>query len=112
MAVLLAASRGPDDARRVVVSVNDLQQAFWYIQDWGRHSIDLIENAGISKTERWIEKICGTIRNHPGCTKTYLMRVHKLSTREMTDILQTIFDRGLIETKKEGRGLRFWLVVQ
>lgn len=110
MAVLLAASRGPDDARRVTVTVDDLQQAFWYIQDWGRHSIDLIENAGISKTERWIEKICTTIKNHPGCTKTYLMRVHKLSSREMTDVLQTIFDRGLIETKKEGKGLKFWLV--
>lgn len=111
MAVLLAASRGPDQARRVTVTDGDLKQAFWYIQKWGVHSIDLIENAGISKAERMVEKIVATIKNHPGCSKSYLMRVHKLSTRDTMDLLQTVHDRGLITTSKEGKGLKFWPVV-
>lgn len=111
MAVLLAASRGPNKARRVVVTKTDLQQAMWFIQKWGRYSIDLMQNAGVTKSERMVEKVITTIRNNPGCNKTYLMRVHKqLGSRDMTEVLQTIFDRGLIETKKEGKGLKFWLV--
>lgn len=110
MAVLLAASRGPDKARRVIVTKNDLEQAFWYVQRWGIHSIDLIQNAGVSKSERLMEKIVKTIAKHPGCTKTYLMRVHRLTSKEMSEIIDTLLGRGLVQVKREGKGLFFWSV--
>lgn len=111
MAVLLAACRGPDSANRLEVKASDINEAAWFVQRWGRHSIDLINNAGISKSERVIEKVMRTVGNNPGCTKTYLMNVHRLNSKETTELLQTAADRGLIEVKKEGRGIKLWLVV-
>jgi Protein of unknown function (DUF3987)/RepB DNA-primase from phage plasmid len=110
MAILLAATRGPDMANRVIVNDDDLRQAAWYTQRWGRHSIDLVNNAGISKDERTIDKVLAGIKRKPGITKTGLMQTHRIQSRDMNEVIQTLHDRGLIEFRKEGRGMKFWAI--
>lgn len=104
MGVLLAGARGPDHARRVIVSKQDLQEAAWFTQRWGKHSIALLQNAGVSRSERWIERIIGFVKRHPGCTRTQLMQGHRVSSKEMTELLQTITDRGMVDVKRSGSG--------
>jgi ribosomal protein S25 len=109
MAVLLSASRRePDDAHRVYVEVEDVLQAAHYVQRWGRHTIDLIQNVGRSEDEKTLDRVLLTIKQNPGITKSALMQRHHLMSRHANEILTTLNERGIILTKKEGRGLKFW----
>lgn len=108
MAMLLAASRGPSKSNVVTVEDYDILQCGWYIQRWGRHSIDLINNAGITKDERLNDRVLAAITRTPGITKTALMQGHKVSSKVMAEIIQTLQERGLITINKQGKGLVFW----
>lgn len=109
MAVLIAASQnGPDNANRIHVDVNHLNLAAWFIQDWGTHSIDMFTNAGQTNVERLIGKVYNSIRNSPGVTKSEVMRNQKLTSKEMKDVITTLYDRGLVIAKEVGRGARLY----
>lgn len=113
MAVLVAASQnGPDEANRVLVDVNHINTAMWFIQEWGDHSIDMFTNAGQTNVERLIGKVYLAIQRKPGVTRSEIMQHQKLTSKEMKDVIQTLYDRGLIVVKEVGRGARLYPATQ
>lgn len=112
MAMLIAATRREpnNDTRILLVEKNDLEQAAWYIQSWGKHSVDLILNVGKPHVEKLLEKLVQYIRVNQGVPKSTVMNRFHLNARETRDLLETLQDRGIIVAKKANRGLRLYTV--
>jgi hypothetical protein len=115
LAVLLAATRQEPRDSSINVDIHDLQHAARYVQSWGRFSVDLILNVGKTNTLRLLEKVKAIIRNRPGIFKSELMRSTHLSSREMTDVITTLIDRGDIsrrppQSKGRGRTEQYWTI--
>lgn len=106
MGMLIAASRRePSDANKLEVGIDDLKQAAYYIQKWGQYSLDLIMASGKSTSEKQLERALVFIRSTTeGVTQTQLMQRFHLTSREMKEIRDTLYDRGLVDLDKRGRG--------
>jgi len=105
MGMLLAAARQkPNKNNEIRVRVADLQAAAWYVQKWGVHTIDLIQNVGRSANQRMVSRVYEHIRRRSGCTRSELSRHYHLQKRELDLILDTLVDRGQIRVKKAGSG--------
>lgn len=108
LSVLLAAVRQePTDENTIQVTRQDLVNAAAYIQKWGDYAVELLHNAGRTKSEHTLQKILRHIKRDPGITKSLLMQNHKLWARDIDNILETLLERGDIRVKKD-RGLRIW----
>ncbi len=105
MAVLLAAAREmvPD----ITVTEDDIIRAFYYIEQWGHHSLELIANIGKTVAERLLERVYQSILRKPGVSRSQLMQNHHLSARDATLIVDTLEQRGLVQIEKRGRGQFF-----
>lgn len=111
MSLLIAASRRlPDSANYLQVEVSDVKQAAFYIEKWGHYSIDLLMNAGRSNSEKMIERSVASITRKNGMTKAEFMQRHHLNSREAKDLIDTLYQRGLINVQKSGRGERLYIV--
>lgn len=111
MALLVAASRRqPDAALRLEVTEADVRQAAFYIEKWGHYSIDLLMSAGQSSQEKVINKAMELIRRKDGLTKAELMQRMHLSAREAKDLIDTLVQRGMIDARNAGRGLRLYII--
>lgn len=109
LAMLLAATeRMPDKDRKLRVTTTDLINSARFIQGWGRYTVDLLHNSGKTITERTLDKILRTIQNHPGITRSEVMRRHHMLSRDADQILKTLEDRGQLILRKEGRGYKVW----
>lgn len=106
--ILAACENEPDTINTLKVEKKHVTQAAWFIQKWGRYSVQMIENTGLSFLEKNVQKMLASIKRHPGATKSFFMQTHKFQSREVNDLLQTLVDRGLIRIEKEGNGLRLW----
>lgn len=106
MSVLLAAARQSPKENKIKVELRDVIGAAKYVQDWGRYSVDLIQNAGKGVSERALEKLINTIKKVPDITRGELMQRHHLSKREADDMLNTLVERGNVIANKSGRGVR------
>jgi len=106
LSTLLAAAKREPVENVLKVEKLEVQEAAYYIQRWGNHSIDLIRNAGTGATEREIQKIYRTIQRYPNLTRSRVMQAHNLTKRQADEILGTLEDRGLVIPIKEGRGTR------
>ena len=102
MAVLLAAVR--ITSGEVVVEETDVVRAFFYIEQWGQYSLDLIVNIGKTATERGLERIYQSILRKPGISRSVLMQNHHLSARDANQVFETLEQRGLIKEDRRGRG--------
>jgi hypothetical protein len=102
MAVLLAAARTTKGD--VIVEESDIVRAFYYVEQWGVHTIDLITNIGKSQSERQLERIYTSIMRKPGISRSVLMQNHHLSSRDANLIFETLEQRGLVQIDKRGRG--------
>ncbi len=102
MATLLAAAR--ITAGDVVVELNDIIRAFYYIEHWGVHTLELIVNIGKTATERQLERIYTSILRKPGVSRSVLMQNHHLSSRDASLVFETLEQRGLIQEDRRGRG--------
>lgn len=108
MAVLLAATRQQAQDNEISVELSDVVTAGKYIQRWGRHTIDLIQNSGRTQEERLLGRVLGTIKNHPGINRGKLMQAFHLQKRQMDAIQETLDDRGLIVVQRgQGRGVTY-----
>jgi hypothetical protein len=104
---LAAASREPQ-GRNLLVEESHVISAAWYVQKWGKYSIDLILNAGIGVYEGTLKKVLNAVTQEPGIHRSKIMRHHHLSKREMDDIVGTLEDRGHIQIQREGKLQRLW----
>jgi hypothetical protein len=111
MSMLIAITRRePQDNRVITVNREDVKQAAFYIQKWGKYSVDLIMNAGKPNLEKTLDKVLMHIRAEPGCTKSSVMMRYRFSSREMKDVIETLTDRGLITMSRKGRTTRLYSV--
>lgn len=106
LAVLFAAAKREPSEAVLRVEKREIEEAAFYVQRWGVHTIDLIHNAGKGMAERTLEKVLRTIQKYPNMTRSHLMQAHRLSRREADEILGTLEDRGVIMSTKEGKGTR------
>jgi hypothetical protein len=110
MALVLAAARQIPKNGKITVSDNDIKNAAFYIQDWGRYSIHLIMNAGKKTSEKLLDKILEAIRKEPGIPRADLTRHYHLSKREADEIIATLEDRMLIRLEKHGKATRYYIL--
>jgi len=108
MATLLAAAR--IESGNVVVEESDIVRAFYYIEQWGVHTIELIANMGKSANERQLERVYQSILRKPGISRSVLMQNHHLSARDASLIFDTLEQRGVIKEDRRGRG-KFYTAV-
>lgn len=111
MAMLIAATRRPySDDYVLTVEKADLTQAAWYIQKWGKYTIELISQAGRPVLERMLDRVLRQVRNNPGVLKSAIMISMHLTARDMKEIQATLEERGVVSTKRVGNGTRFYPV--
>lgn len=106
MAVLLAASRGQEGG--IYVEETDIIRAFYYIEEWSLHTLDLINNIGKNASERTLERIVAYIRERPGVTRSTLMQNFHLSSRDATLTFDTLEQRGLITRRRAGKAETYY----
>jgi hypothetical protein len=109
LAILLAVSRQPDPGPSFPVERQDIVNAARFIQRWGVHSIHLIFSVGRTDKMRLLEKIRHQIDRQPGIYRSDLMRAHHLSSKEVTEVVSTLRDRGEIDIKRDGKSERYWV---
>lgn len=109
MSLLVAASRRePDQAGRLEVTESDVKQAAYYMEKWGHFSLELISNTGVSTAEKTLRRSLNYIRKKNGLTKAEFMQRQHLGAKEAKEIIETLFQRGLINVQKSGRGQRIY----
>jgi hypothetical protein len=110
MSILLACSRLEHKDQIVQVNEKDVKKAASYAQDWGRHAVDLIINAGKTTSQRILDRVRRSVEREPGVFRSKIMQVHHLSKREADDVLGTLVDRGEVVTKRVegGKGIQLW----
>lgn len=108
MLIAIARQGKPDDNQEVTINMNDMKDAAYYGQIFGRNSIELIKSAGISTSERQLEAIHRAVIKRPGVTRSELMQRHRLRSREATDIITTLLERGVIVRQAKGSGVAFY----
>jgi hypothetical protein len=110
ISIVLAAERQTPTAENTIEVVqDDVQNAAWYIQDWGRYSIDLALNAGKRTSEKLLEKVIKLIEKNPGIMRSHIMRHNHFSKREADEVLITLEDRQMVRKEQAGRGFRYWI---
>lgn len=109
LSLCLASSRqAPTEEEIILVEKDDVINSAWYIQNWGRYSVELIMNTGKGFTERLLDKIVRVVEEHPGILKSQLMQHYHLSKKEANEILGTLEERMLIRREQQGNGWRFY----
>lgn len=104
MGMLFAAARQEPVDGKISVEVTDLQAATWYVQKWGRHTVDLIQNVGRTANQRIISRVYEHVKRRPGCSRSEVSRFFHLSKKELDLVLDTLQDRGQVIIKKSGNG--------
>ena len=106
-AALIAASKLPEE--KIIVTEDELLHAFYYVEQWARHTIYIVNNIGRSQDEKMIQRIMDTINGSPGVLRSDIMRKNYMSARDAEHILLTMEQRSLIRReKKGGRGERLY----
>jgi ribosomal protein S25 len=103
--------REPKDNNTIIVEESDIKQSAFYIQRWGRHSIDLIMNAGKPFAEKLFDKVYKNVKDEPGIMKSLVMRRWRISAKEMKDVIDTLEQRGLIYHETKSGATRLYPVV-
>lgn len=111
MGIVLGASRQkPKPGKPIQISHNDIINAAWYIQDWGRFSIKLILSSGKSANEKTLDKVIRCVEENSGILHGEIMKRFHLSKRQMDEIMSTLMERGVVRKEKQGRGWRYYLM--
>jgi hypothetical protein len=103
MSMLVAAVRNDPVENMVQADEIDIITAARYIQDWAQYSVELIMNSGRSAAQRIIDNILNAIERQPGIARGKLMQHYHLTAREMTEIENTIVDRGQVVLERVGK---------
>ena len=107
VATLIAATRCEE---KVVVTDDDIVRAFFYIERWRRYAFEVVTNLGKNQFEKVIDKVIGYIAREPGITKSKLMRLCLLSTRNAAEVLDTLAQRGMLRRDKFGKNERLFMI--
>ena len=105
-AVLIAATRVTDD---VIVEESDLCHAMFYLEDWRKHTVLIINNVGKGENEREFDKVLRAVQRTDGINRSTLMQNYHLQARQADNIFTTLEQRGLITRARVGRSERIFL---
>lgn len=101
-AMLIAASRQFTD--EVVIEEIDILRAAKYGEEWIKHSKVIATNIGKGTNERLIDKMMRKIaKSENGVPRSTLMQVFHLSARDANFLIETLDQRGLITTTRQGK---------
>lgn len=104
-AMLLAASRSQQAP--VEVQLQDLLKAASFGDSWRRYAQDIIVNVGKSELENKIGIILAAVQKRRSVPRSRLMQAYHITAREMTDIENTLINRGLIAKGGVGRATTY-----
>jgi ribosomal protein S25 len=110
LSMLFAASRQEPINFKIMVELKDILQAADFITKWSPYTIHMMSNVGTTTSERLIQKILKSIREHPGTTRAKIMSSHHLQSMPAKQIFSTLEERGLIRSESVGRGYKLWPV--
>lgn len=108
LSVILASTNQEPVDDKITVQTSDVINAAWYVQNWGRFSVDLILNAGKSINEKAFDKVVSIVNRKPGILRSELMQHHHFSKRDLDEIVANLVERNQIRTEKFGNGTRFF----
>lgn len=108
LTMLIAASKREPNDLVVKAEMSDLLCAAYYIQKWGRFTIDILQNAGIGKDESTLLSIYRMIERKPGIVRSAIMQRYHLYARQMQLIEDTLVQRRMVEVHQKGRGRQYW----
>lgn len=108
-AVLLAASESLDnDSASVVVEIEHLLRAFYFIEKWREHTMYVISNLNMSQNERVLQNVLAEIYRHPtNNSRSGIMKKFQLSSAKMDAMIRTLEERGHIKAKRTGKTYRY-----
>jgi hypothetical protein len=105
--VLIGASRKL--AEEIVITVDDLKHAFFYIEQWMDHTIYMMKHIGFSTDEKKLKKVLFLVDTEPGIRRSSIMQRCFLNSRDAEQIFVTLEQRAQIRrTKKGNQGERFY----
>ena len=74
--------------------------AFYYIEQWIPYTLEVVDNIGITVSERQIQHALKLIQERESINRSTLMRIMKLTSRLAKDIIDTLWERGEITVDK------------
>jgi hypothetical protein len=101
-AILLAATRALQEGV-VTVELTDIQQAFFYVERWKQHVLNVVANSGKTATEKELIRVYTFIQEFPGTLRGKIMQHHYLTARSADAVFATLLQRGLVRVEK-GKG--------
>lgn len=102
VSVLIAASRSDAGDGTVIVTVDDLLVAIKYVEEWTGYTNEVINNVGVTQSEREFEKILLAVVRDPGISRSKIMQRYHLTARNADYIFATLEQRGQIDRQKQG----------
>jgi len=110
MAVIFGAVRQKPLNDEITVNEGDMINAAWYVQRWGKNSIEMFANAGKDLKERIFDKAADLIEDNPGIKKGELGRYLRVDSRQLAMIVETLEERGIIYSEKRGKATHYFPV--
>lgn len=108
LTMLFAAARSEPQEYKIKAEMRDLLSAMWYIQKWGKHTVNLVNNSGGSADESRLQSVYRLIERHPGINRGEVMARHHLNAKQMDLIQETLVQRLMLHTNKKGRGIQYY----
>lgn len=102
IAVLIAAVKKEGEPE-IVVEPDDIKRAFYYIERWRPHVVDVIQKLGLTAQERQVEMVLTAVRKKPGILRSELMQTYHMTAREANLVFETLEQRGLVSRTKNGK---------
>lgn len=109
-AALLAATRQEPKADKIVIEAYDLVDALFFTAPWLVHMVEVLENLGRSAFENDTQKVYKYIQENDGCVSGEVMTRFRLSAVEMRNIRETLEGRGMVDIRKVGKAVHFWVI--
>lgn len=100
-AMLIAAARSREG--QIVVQEEDIVRAAYYGESWRHYAQDVVTNIGRGPLEHKIELVAGAIHKRQRLMRSAVMQRYHLQAQEMTLIVRTLEERGLITVIQRGK---------
>ena len=80
----------------LTIGVREMKTAFYYIEQWLPYTLHVIDNIGITVSERQIQQVLQLIRQRGGLNRSTILRTMKLTARIAKEVIETLEQRGEI----------------
>lgn len=108
-AVLVAASKSREhDSKTIMVELDDLLYAIRFVEQWRDYTNEVVNGIGATTSERELQKILKAVQTNPGVTRSRLMQSYHLTANSANQIFQTLMQRGLVTSHKNGKAERYF----